>query len=256
MGSYRFVSDMSSNAKTAKMLEELNLDGVILYLAPSNLSGVTNVCPMASPGCAAACLNTAGLGVFSNVQAARKRKTVLFASDRDTFMQNIVDDLERLIRRAARRGRKPVARLNGTSDISYERIPVTRGGVVYLNIFNAFPFVQFYDYTKNVTRLERCRDIPNYSLTFSLSESNDQHAARALDLGFNVAAVIKDPQNVWGGFPTIDGDKNDFRFLDPKGGHIVALKAKGKARYDTSGFVRDAFDAINIDRTPVFGRAA
>jgi hypothetical protein len=37
-----------------------------LNLAPSDLSG-RNTCPNASPGCKAACLNTAGRGAFNNV---------------------------------------------------------------------------------------------------------------------------------------------------------------------------------------------
>jgi hypothetical protein len=40
----------------------------------------------------------------------------------------------------------------------------------------------------------------------------------------------------WEGFPTLDGDKNDLRFLDQKNS-VVALKAKGKAKKDASGFV-------------------
>ena len=40
------------------------------------------------------------------------------------------------------------------------------------------------------------------------------------------------------GLPTVDGDKNDLRFLDPKG-VAVALYAKGKAKHDTSGFVQE-----------------
>jgi hypothetical protein len=38
---------------------------------------------------------------------------------------------------------------------------------------------------------------------------------------------------------TIDGDITDMRFLDPQGGYVVALYAKGKAKRDNSGFVVD-----------------
>jgi hypothetical protein len=38
------------------------------------------------------------------------------------------------------------------------------------------------------------------------------------------------------GRKVIDGDETDLRFLDPKNS-IVGLIAKGKARYDQSGFV-------------------
>jgi hypothetical protein len=48
------------NPKTAKG-KELGYAVAVLHLAPSTLSG-HNVCPMASDGCIAACLNTAGRG--------------------------------------------------------------------------------------------------------------------------------------------------------------------------------------------------
>jgi hypothetical protein len=41
--------------------------------------------------------------------------------------------------------------------------------------------------------------------------------------------------STWLGFPVIDGDRHDARFLDPAG-VIVGLRAKGLARVDTSGF--------------------
>jgi hypothetical protein len=52
----------------------------------------------------------------------------------------------------------------------------------------------------------------------------------------NIAAVFKTVPATYMGLPVIDGDETDLRFLDPKG-VIVGLKAKGKAKKDTSGFV-------------------
>jgi len=39
------------------------------------------------------------------------------------------------------------------------------------------------------------------------------------------------------GTPVFNGDDSDLRFLDPKG-VVVGLYAKGKAKKDTSGFVK------------------
>jgi hypothetical protein len=53
-------------------------------------------------------------------------------------------------------------------------------------------------------------------------------------------------RTLWG-YPVIDGDGNDLRFLDPAP-CIVALKAKGAgARRDTTGFVLDANLAASAD---------
>ena len=87
----------------------------------------------------------------------------------------------------------------------------------------------------------------NYHLTFSRSETNDFLCDIALRRGGNVAMVFKDYDKViadgyynYNGkmYQVVDGDKNDLRFLDSKN-CIIALKAKGKARKDSSGFVVD-----------------
>jgi hypothetical protein len=106
----------------------------------------------------------------------------------------------------------------------------------------AFPEVQFYDYTKLANR----KGLPsNYALTFSLADGNDQQAQAALANGMNVAAVFRNKERValaqvegFMGFPVANGDETDLRFLDPKG-QVIALYAKGNAKRDTSGFVRD-----------------
>ena len=108
---------------------------------------------------------------MKNIQDARIRRTRLFFEDRTTFMAKLVDEVSKGIRKAERKGLIPVFRLNGTSDIRRETVPVSvDGGQDYRNIFEAFPNTQFYDYTK----LSNRRNIPaNYHLTFSRSESNE-----------------------------------------------------------------------------------
>jgi hypothetical protein len=213
----------------------------IMHLAPGSLSG-KNVCPGASAGCLFSCLNTAGRGRFDNIQAARIRKTQWFFQDREGFMAQLVKDVKAGIRKAERNNLTPVFRLNGTSDIRWETVAV--GG--YRNIFEMFPTVQFYDYTKLANR----RNIPaNYHLTFSRSESNDHLLSQAIGNGMNIAVVYNVKKNDdlprvdrhrfsagFGPLPIVDGDETDLRFLDPDG-CIVGLRAKGDAKKDTSGFV-------------------
>jgi hypothetical protein len=233
---------VGSDAKTVKGEEYGVLTG-ILYLAPFDLSGF-QVCPKATTGCAAACLYTAGQGVYANVQASRLRRTRYFFNHREDFMSILVEDIKRLVRKAAKEGKLPAVRLNGTSDIAWEKFPVTVDGVSYKNVMLAFPNVAFYDYSKVLGR-KSALALPNYHLTFSLAEDNDADAIKALAQGYNVAVVMnlkrKDAKpETWGGYPVIDGDISDIRFHDNKGGHIVALYAKGKAVKDSTGFVRSA----------------
>ena len=204
----------------------------ILHLAPSDLSG-KNTCPKATVGCIAACLNTAGRGgMFRKgentnvIQRARIRKTNYFFNDRAGFMDDLVSDIMKAVNYARRKGLIPVFRLNGTSDLSWEKYPTRYGAD---SIFEQFPTLQFYDYTKVLGR--KVKHIPNYHLTFSKADGNDSDVAEALLQGMSVVAVYdKIPEGV----PS--ADETDLRFLDPKG-IMLGLKAKGRAKKDYSGFV-------------------
>jgi hypothetical protein len=230
----------------------------ILHLAPAKLSGF-NVCPMATQGCTMACLNTAGRGgikaghgilthedvaggLVNEIQAARIRKTRQFFTERDAFMALLAKDMLRAVKLADKGGYVAVFRLNGTSDIRWESVPITVNGNTYPNVMAAFPNHQFYDYTKIANR----KNIPaNYHLTFSLADGNDAQASAALANGMNVAGVFRNKDVVaryiasgFMGHTVFCGDDTDLRFLDPRN-VVVALYAKGNAKKDASGFVRD-----------------
>lgn len=234
------ILSVNADAKTVKGQKIGYMTG-ILYLAPHTISG-HQTCPKATAGCKAACLYTAGRGIYTQIQNARIAKTKMFFENRDYFMECLVYSVEQLIKKAKKNKLIPAIRLNGTSDIAWEKIAVIRDGVKYASIYEAFKEIHGYDYSK-ISGRAKALSLPNYHLTFSLSESNDAEAIRALSQGYNVAVVMNvtrtqaKPEK-WGGYPVINGDETDVRFLD-KTGHIIALSAKGAARKDTSGFVRD-----------------
>ena len=218
----------------------------ILHLAPATLSG-HNTCPKATAGCIAACLNTAGRGgMFKKgentnvIQKARIRKTVFFYEERAGFFEWLVADIKLAIKQAAKQNLIPVFRLNGTSDISWEKYTVEVDGVTYINIFAAFPNVQFYDYTKVLGR--KVNNIANYHLTFSAADGNDADVMSAMTQGYNIAVVFGIKKGsampeTYKFMPVFNGDESDLRFLDPANS-VVGLYAKGKAKKDTSGFVK------------------
>jgi hypothetical protein len=220
---------IDTNAKTVKGQSKGYRTG-ILYLAPASVSGVVNVCPFASDACRTACLYTAGRGAFNSVQKARIAKTHLYVSDKSAFVETLKTNVRQLIAKCVKENATPTVRLNGTSDIGWERY----------GIIQAFNGTQFYDYTKNYVRMIGFLfgKLPsNYHLTFSRSETNDDLCLEILNRGGNVAVVFRNELPThWQGFPVINGDENDLRFLDPKG-VVVGLKAKGKAKTDTTGFV-------------------
>jgi len=236
---YNFIGNLiraGGDAKTVKGNDDGFLTA-IMYMTPWRSFGV-NLCPSAElAGCIVGCLNTAGRGVMNSVQKGRARKTEWYVKHRSSFMAQLFKDLTRFETYCAKRDLKPCVRLNGTSDIRFETILIDDK-----SIFDHFPAIQFYDYTKIANR--KCDHIANYDLTFSYSEANPAYAKQvniALERGLNIAVVFRDKDQIpetFLGLPVINGDKNDMRFQDPKQS-VVALYAKGKARKDTSGFVID-----------------
>jgi len=233
------------NPKTLKGMKQ-GFNTYIMHLAPADLSGY-QTCPKATAGCKAACLNTAGRGgmfkkgeTTNTIQKARIRKTKMFFENRQEFMADLVKDIELAIKQSIKKDLIPVIRLNGTSDLSFEKYEVIRNGVLYRNIFDAFSDIQFYDYTKVLGR--KVKDIKNYQLTFSAADGNDRDVESAMYNGMNVAVVFGIKKTLpmpeyYNGVQVFNGDESDLRFLDPKN-VIVGLYAKGKAKKDETGFVK------------------
>lgn len=211
----------TNNNKTIKG-EGLGYKTYILYMSAftQNSKGI-NVCSHASKGCAESCLVGAGFGgMYTGVQQGRINRTEFFLRDRVGFLYQLKGEIERAIK--LNEGKAiPVFRLNGTSDLPYEKYKVFEGK----NIFEIFPDVQFYDYTKNYLRFDKV--LPsNYHLTFSRSETNGDKAMELLSRGVNVAIVFDKLPETYGGFKVINADETDLRFLDAKGGVICGLKYK------------------------------
>jgi hypothetical protein len=224
---------ISADSKTIKGEKIGYLTG-ILYLAPAKTTKY-NTCSMAEKAqCAKACLYSAGRGAFNSVQQSRIDKTLYFYESRDEFMMQLFKNIKALIKKAESKGLKPLVRLNGTSDIRWENIPFES----YDNIFEAFPNVQFYDYTKDANR----KALPvNYDLTFSYSgvESFAPYVEKAQSKGMRMAVVFRKIENIplsFKGITVVSGDNSDVRHLDDQG-VIVGLYAKGVAKRDTTGFV-------------------
>lgn len=218
---------VGTNAKTIKGDTDAELTA-IMYLAPHNMSGY-DVCPSSSEGCRNVCLVTAGRGSMTSVQQARIRKTVLFFEERKTFLDTLISDLSLFSSFCTDNDIQGYVRLNGTSDILWEDF----------NIFEKFPTINFYDYTKILGR--DVSNIPNYRLTFSRSENTTDHDVTSLlKSGYNVSIVFDKVPKEYLGNTVIEGDLTDLRWEDPTG-VIVGLKAKGKAvkasKDEDKGFV-------------------
>jgi hypothetical protein len=225
------------SAKTIKG-EALGFRTAIMYLMPHTLSGSPTLCPYSTPGCRSVCLSSSGqLGMQ---EKQRLNKTLYYRQHKQEFLSQLLHEIHLFVKRET--SLVPCVRLNGTTDIMWEREAP--------ELFAAFPKLVFYDYTKIPLRYRRRPS--NYYLTYSLAET-PVHVAetrRCLETGeanvaipFDLLPAIKgrraaDPLPARFGaalfgrdYPVIDGDLHDLRFLDqPRGGAIVGLRAKGAAQ--------------------------
>jgi len=236
------LSFFSDSVKTVKG-EKYGYLTLVQYLSPADYltrhtgQKFPNLCPHASEGCREACLGEhSGRMVMSNAVQARVKRTLAYHLFRDDYLRSVVAEIERKVRKARKKGMRPVVRLNGSSDVLWERVAPF--------LFAMFPDVEFYDYTKVPIRFRR--NLPaNYHLTFSRSGSNDSDCAEALREGVNVAVVFRGalPETfTFDGvaYPVVNGDDHDIRLPEIDGtGVIIGLVAKGKGKKDISGFVVD-----------------
>ena len=224
----------TASTKTIKG-EKLGFLTAILYLTPND-----DLCPLARlAGCMDGCLYSSGRGTFNSVQKARQAKTDFWYANQRAFLLSICADVWRLHRSAAQTNQKLLVRPNGTSDIPWENYPIIDGKT----IFQLFPDVQFYDYTKHPSRNLEGKTPGNYDLTFSFSSITPKPISiKGLTNKNNsrVAVVFQRKEDIPQSFRSwevIDGDDTDVRHIEPKN-VVVALYAKGKAKKDQSGFVQ------------------
>ena len=223
------------NPKTDKNIKVEGLENyriLRLNLAPYNLSGY-QVCPMASQGCASACLHTAGNPVFQKQKdKGRINRTRYYMQDRTGFLKQLFKELVNFEKWCTKNSYIPVCGLNTTSDISWE----------IFEVFSQFPKINFYDYTKIQKRALKFAGgeyPPNYHLTYSLNEDNKELAFEVLKMKGNISAVFrKYLPKTYQGYTVINADETDLRFTDSNN-VICGLIAKGKAKKDYSGFVLD-----------------
>ena len=222
-----------SSAKTIKG-EKIGYLTAICYLVPDE-----KICPFAKlAGCFDGCLNTAGRGAFNSTQKARAAKTSFFYDNQRAFMLSLCADIWTHKRRAEKLGLIPLVRPNGTSDIAFENIRIDGK-----TIFQMFPDVQFYDYTKHPSRKLEGKTAGNYDLTFSFSALTPKPISikGLINPANKRTAVVfqrqADIPETFRGWQVVDGDDTDVRHIEPEK-VVVALYAKGKAKKDFGGFVQ------------------
>lgn len=236
-----YLGSINSSAKIKKNGKVSNNYTYVLYMLPHSASGY-NVCPMATTECIKGCLNTSGRVIMdikstNAILSARLRKTQLFFEQRDFFMRWLVAELKSAQTKAAKDGYDFSVRLNGTSDLNWNAYKLDGK-----TVFELFPNVQFYDYTKVPSRFNNMPD--NYHLTFSYTGYNWSDCKNVLDAGNNVAVIFNLKKGValptmFQGYKVIDGDLTDYRPNDGAG-VIVGLRWKKIADKEVNEEIRNS----------------
>lgn len=205
--------------------------------AQFGITWAVNVCPLASLGCALACLSTSGQSGMPAQQRAQSVRTALLIAHPAIFGTLLGAEIRRAIRRHGRIN----LRLNTTSDIRWELVAPEMVSAL------AGAGVILYDYT--AWSPDDRAPSADYSLTYSAKEvthTSDEYLTGILAAGGNVAMPFTTRRGealpeTWNGYPVIDGDLSDERRSDPPG-VIVGLRAKGHRwrRDNTAGFIRPA----------------
>ena len=231
------LSAPDSNAKLAKKTTRTaGYELYSLFLAPSGLSGY-NMCPWASDECIWLCLNSSGRGAMKSVQDARIRKTKELVDEPYRFMQTLLWELYGAMKRATKTNGLLAVRLNGTSDRLWEvDCPFLEDFSIAGNYtdpcdeMKGLTKFRFYDYTK----LD-IRSSPWYDFTLSYSGQNWEACEKILSEKTGRVAVVFEEKlpDEFKGFKVINGDLDDYRFLDQKG-IIIGLKYKKTGREQDS----------------------
>ena len=220
-----------------------------MYLSPSNEAGYgINTCANATKECRAGCLIFTGQMKMKPAINSRIMKTRFFYAYPEQFLDSLIDELFEAVKQASWDREIIQFRLNGTSDINWEK---------YLHLETLIKDIPaceiFYDYTKNPNRQVNRN---HYHLTYSISDNSKSlsHGLDYLEKGQSVAVVTSKTEMKQllevGSKTFINGDKNDHRPQDPKSS-IVLLSFKGKGatkaqRGTSKGFVKSAEYIIEL----------
>jgi hypothetical protein len=223
-----YLGGVNISSKLKKNMK-VNVMTYCLYLSPAYTSGY-DVCEYSTVECRLGCLATSGrakMEINSDHQPianARIKKTKLFFEERQFFFDWLIRDIDTWRNKAEKKGYLFNVRLNGTSDIDWQNEKAFLG----LNIFEIFPSIQFYDYTKNDNKF--INTPINYHLTYSYHGRNWDICQELLEKGISIAMVFNvkneaDLLKTYKGYTVSNGDLNDNRVTDAKG-VVVGLKWK------------------------------
>jgi len=222
MLNYKPVTNLLSKGGNSKT-DKNEFQTYNLSLSPYNYNSKgVNICPKASKGCALAC--------------ARINKTNFYLYNKQMFLFQLANEINKATDKANKKGQKIALRLNTFSDLDFVYLLKKYCEVDLLND-DFYKNVIVYDYTAILGKVKKYLGT-RYHLTLSRKEDNEQDIIEALNAGGNVSVVFLDElPKTYKGFKVVDGDVTDLEMTKFKN-VVLGLRAKGKeAKNDTSGFI-------------------
>jgi len=224
-----YLGAVATSAKLMHSQEYSHQYTYAFYLAPAETSGY-NICSHSTHECRLGCLATSGhagmeilAGKSTRIKDSRIKKVKMFYEEPEYFINWMIAEIRKYQRKAKKDGYFFSVRLNATSDIDWQNVKISGQ-----TIFEMFPEVNFYDYTKNANKF--VGKPSNYHLTYSYTGRNWHLCEALLKKGENIAMVFdvkreSDLPAMYKGYKVINGDLTDYRIDDAKG-IIVGLKWK------------------------------
>lgn len=177
----------------------VHFESYLINLLPAKQSGI-NMCMCATAACAATCLHTSGnVGALVDKTLARLRKSWFVTLDRKEAFRQIANrilskkkKIDEFNNKSYKEYKQLAIRLNGTSDLVWRVLKGESGK----NIFEMFPDVIFYDYSKRPSEMEAFakgefpngeKFPPNYHMTLSYGGKEKPYHRSTLSSGENLA---------------------------------------------------------------------
>ena len=220
----KLLSDqITKHDKTSK---EYGINQYGLALAQSDASHVVNVCSFATDGCRRACIAEFGKGGIPSVKFARTVKAIALHRMPELFIKRLASEIKAKV---ALEG-EIFCRLNDYSDLRWELIAPS--------LFD-IDGVTYWDYTKHPRR--DVSKLDNYTVVFSAHEKFQDSKIPSLSSRYDGVAVVFSDYPTFTTYketPVKLGIHDNLADMTSDGFTVIAVKAKGKARTDSSGFDR------------------
>jgi hypothetical protein len=216
------------NEKLTKTEKQQKMYQVISLSCESNPK--KKMCPFSSPACRDTCFSKHGRFVFHAVKRTLSYKTKQWLHMKNQFVNALIEDIKEANHKSKGKEKQLCVRLGITHDAIGCGMYNWESG--NKRIYDLFPDVIFYEYTKAPLKWRKKHNIcgKNLHIVFSRTETNEASCIEELKELGKVAVIFEEVPKVFSlgekQFNVVDGDSHDLHFLHPAG-CIVGLKAKG-----------------------------